>query len=414
MIELSIEERSGEWLSGMEKAVKRGQVTGRSSSTRRSLRPPCPASPTRSMRSGKAEIDGRRVWLGRLHGRDLAAIEAVLQRGRSARPTTSGAGSRPPSWRSPTGAGHVGQARVAQGDRARSARPRPPLPARLLQDPQRSWAGRRRVSWEQGLAATVRWYAANREWWEPLRCPAPVVEGGLAEPAEPADSAAGPDHRGRRAARARPARRAGGAGAGRRPPVPPARRPRGPGTASTMRSSPPTSTPCASTTGTRSRHVVARVPARAGPPRRGIHRGRRLRDARSTGLRGQRRRHPSRGRGGRAVGAHLVTSPPTTSSTGRWTGPTASGTPPTPARSTDAASSAARGSAAPGSTIVRNRLGVRGPRGQHGQDGPAAGRGRRTTLRFVDDQHGSPDLHGRPGRRRSSRSGWTAGPAPST
>jgi dTDP-glucose 4,6-dehydratase len=32
------------------------------------------------------------------------------------------------------------------------------------------------VSWEQGLAETVEWYAQRRTWWEPLRDRAPVVE----------------------------------------------------------------------------------------------------------------------------------------------------------------------------------------------------------------------------------------------
>lgn len=32
------------------------------------------------------------------------------------------------------------------------------------------------VPWEQGLADTVEWYAANRAWWEPLRGRAPVME----------------------------------------------------------------------------------------------------------------------------------------------------------------------------------------------------------------------------------------------
>ena len=32
------------------------------------------------------------------------------------------------------------------------------------------------VPFEQGLAETVAWYGANREWWEPLRDRAPVVE----------------------------------------------------------------------------------------------------------------------------------------------------------------------------------------------------------------------------------------------
>jgi dTDP-glucose 4,6-dehydratase len=41
---------------------------------------------------------------------------------------------------------------------------------------------RRELGWEpevafaQGLAETVRWYAEHREWWEPLRGRAPVVE----------------------------------------------------------------------------------------------------------------------------------------------------------------------------------------------------------------------------------------------
>ncbi len=32
------------------------------------------------------------------------------------------------------------------------------------------------IGFEEGLAETVRWYAANRGWWEPLRDRAPVVE----------------------------------------------------------------------------------------------------------------------------------------------------------------------------------------------------------------------------------------------
>jgi dTDP-glucose 4,6-dehydratase len=33
------------------------------------------------------------------------------------------------------------------------------------------------VEWEQGLADTVAWYAAHRDWWEPLVARAPVAEG---------------------------------------------------------------------------------------------------------------------------------------------------------------------------------------------------------------------------------------------
>ncbi len=43
------------------------------------------------------------------------------------------------------------------------------------------------VPFEQGLADTVAWYAANRSWWEPLRDRAPVVEGSWS-----ADPPAGP------------------------------------------------------------------------------------------------------------------------------------------------------------------------------------------------------------------------------
>jgi dTDP-glucose 4,6-dehydratase len=32
------------------------------------------------------------------------------------------------------------------------------------------------IDWNEGLADTVRWYASNRAWWEPLRDRAPVVE----------------------------------------------------------------------------------------------------------------------------------------------------------------------------------------------------------------------------------------------
>jgi dTDP-glucose 4,6-dehydratase len=32
------------------------------------------------------------------------------------------------------------------------------------------------ISWEEGLRETVEWYAANREWWEPLKERAPVEE----------------------------------------------------------------------------------------------------------------------------------------------------------------------------------------------------------------------------------------------
>jgi dTDP-glucose 4,6-dehydratase len=44
-----------------------------------------------------------------------------------------------------------------------------------------------KVDFAEGLAATVGWYADNREWWEPLVDRAPVIEGGWMGP-----SAGGP------------------------------------------------------------------------------------------------------------------------------------------------------------------------------------------------------------------------------
>ena len=32
------------------------------------------------------------------------------------------------------------------------------------------------VGWDAGIAETIDWYAAHRDWWEPLRDRAPVVE----------------------------------------------------------------------------------------------------------------------------------------------------------------------------------------------------------------------------------------------
>ena len=41
---------------------------------------------------------------------------------------------------------------------------------------RRELGWRDEIGWEDGIAETVRWYADNREWWEPLRDRAPVDE----------------------------------------------------------------------------------------------------------------------------------------------------------------------------------------------------------------------------------------------
>ena len=60
-------------------------------------------------------------------------------------------------------------ARAADQLRRRPAGPRRPLRHRRRQGAAPSWAGRRGASFEQGLAATVRWYLEHRAWWEAIR-----------------------------------------------------------------------------------------------------------------------------------------------------------------------------------------------------------------------------------------------------
>jgi dTDP-glucose 4,6-dehydratase len=47
------------------------------------------------------------------------------------------------------------------------------------------------VGWDQGLADTVAWYAANRAWWEPLLARAPVAEGSWGSDDEGKDEGKG-------------------------------------------------------------------------------------------------------------------------------------------------------------------------------------------------------------------------------
>ncbi len=123
-----------------------------------------------------ATTENRREWL---HVRDhCTAIEAVLERGVSARPITWAAASRRPSWKSPISCSRRWASRrrsrrlcpIAPGTTAATCSTRRKLRTQL------GWAPS--VAWEDGLAETVEWYAANRAWWEPLRARAPVVEGG--------------------------------------------------------------------------------------------------------------------------------------------------------------------------------------------------------------------------------------------
>ena len=98
----------------------------------------------------------------------------------------------------------LGKPAVAQGDRAGPPRPRPPLPARLLQAPHASSAGSPRSRSEQGLADTVAWYAEQPGLVGAAARPGTRRRGGLGPP-EAGLSSADPRHRGQRAARTRPA-----------------------------------------------------------------------------------------------------------------------------------------------------------------------------------------------------------------
>ncbi|HZD64769.1 MAG TPA: dTDP-glucose 4,6-dehydratase [Acidimicrobiales bacterium] len=133
-----------------------------------------------------ASTANRREWL---HVADhCLAIEAVLDRGRVGETY------------------HVGSGREASIDEvadlvlAATGRPaglkevvadRPGHDRRYLLDATKATSElgwHPRVAFEQGLADTVAWYAANRGWWEPLLGRAPVQEEDWAPPAG--------DHRG--------------------------------------------------------------------------------------------------------------------------------------------------------------------------------------------------------------------------
>lgn len=127
-----------------------------------------------------ASKDNRREWI---HVSDhVRAVEAVLDRGRDGETY------------------HVGTGVEASVERiADLVLDELGLPASLKQEvPDRpghdrrylldSTKIRRELGWEplvgfeDGVRETVRWYADNRDWWEPLRGRSPVAEGGWARP----------------------------------------------------------------------------------------------------------------------------------------------------------------------------------------------------------------------------------------
>jgi dTDP-glucose 4,6-dehydratase len=121
-----------------------------------------------------ASTQNRREWL---HVEDhCRAVEAVLLRGRPGETYNVGSGRE------------ASIEEIADRVLAALGRPeglktivpdRPGHDRRYLLDSSKiardlGWAPT--VGFEEGLAATVRWYASNRAWWEPLVDRAPVVE----------------------------------------------------------------------------------------------------------------------------------------------------------------------------------------------------------------------------------------------
>jgi dTDP-glucose 4,6-dehydratase len=122
-----------------------------------------------------ASTENRREWI---HAVDhCAAIDAVLERGRVGETYHVGTGVE------------RSIEEIADGILAELGKPtdlktiipdRPGHDRRYVLDwtkIHRELGWEPRIPFDRGLANTVSWYADNREWWEPLRERAPVVEG---------------------------------------------------------------------------------------------------------------------------------------------------------------------------------------------------------------------------------------------
>jgi dTDP-glucose 4,6-dehydratase len=122
-----------------------------------------------------ASTENRREWI---HALDhCSAIDAVLERGRVGETYHVGTGIE-------KSIEEIADAVLSELGKPRDLKTiipdRPGHDRRYVLD----WSKiRRELGWQpaipfdRGLAETVGWYAGNREWWEPLRERAPVVEG---------------------------------------------------------------------------------------------------------------------------------------------------------------------------------------------------------------------------------------------
>ena len=121
-----------------------------------------------------ASTQNKREWLHVLD--HCEAIDLVLRQGLPRRDVQRRiwGGGHDRGDRRPRTRAH-GQACIAEEDRSGSSGSRPPLPPRRGQDPRRARVDGR-AGFDEGLAETVAWYQANRDWWEPLKERAPVEE----------------------------------------------------------------------------------------------------------------------------------------------------------------------------------------------------------------------------------------------
>ena len=130
-----------------------------------------------------ASTQNRREWI---HVRDhCAAIEAVLDSGAPGETYHVGTGEE-------RSIDEVADAILWALDKPQSLKTivpdRPGHDRRYLLDSskiRRELRWKPEVSWAEGIAETIAWYAANRPWWEPLRGKGPVDEGSAWEPPQP-------------------------------------------------------------------------------------------------------------------------------------------------------------------------------------------------------------------------------------
>jgi dTDP-glucose 4,6-dehydratase len=121
-----------------------------------------------------ASTANRREWLHVLD--HCRAIELVLERGRPGETYNVGSGVE----KSIEDIADAVLEHTGKPEKLKTIVPdRPGHDRRYLLDSTKireelGW--RDEVEWEDGIAKTVAWYAANRDWWEPLRDRAPVDE----------------------------------------------------------------------------------------------------------------------------------------------------------------------------------------------------------------------------------------------